>query len=85
MTNPRNPTPIDEHIGRHLKKLRTHCAMTQSDLAEELGVTFQQIQKYERGANRISASRLWQICQILETTPNDFFNIKTEQIEKELA
>ncbi len=81
MTNPRNPTPVDAHIGRYLKKIRTNSAMTQSDLADALGVTFQQIQKYERGTNRISASRLWEICQIFETEPNDFFRIEAQSRE----
>jgi len=76
MTNPRNPTHIDQHIGRYLRQLRKDASMTQTDLADSLGVTFQQIQKYERGTNRISASRLYAICQVFDKMPNDFFNIE---------
>lgn len=75
MTNPRNPTHIDQHIGRYLRQLRKDASMTQTDLADSLGVTVQQIQKYERGTNRISASRLYAICQVFDKMPNDFFNI----------
>jgi len=47
--------------------------MSQSSLADKIGVSYQQVQKYEKGKNRISASRLWEICIALDLTPNDFF------------
>jgi len=78
MANPRNVNHIDAHIGRYLKKCRKDAMMTQTELANALGITFQQIQKYERGANRIAASRLWDLCKVLGKTPNDFFNIEEE-------
>jgi len=79
MANPRNVNHIDAHIGRYLKKCRKDAMMTQTELANALGITFQQIQKYERGANRIAASRLWDLCKVLGKKPNDFFNIDDEK------
>ncbi len=75
MGNPRNANHIDAHIGRYLRKSRKRANLTQTELADALGITFQQVQKYERGANRISASRLWEICKVLGKTPNDFFQL----------
>mgnify|MGYP000218136169 CR=1 FL=1 len=75
MANPRNANHIDAHIGRYLRKSRKRANLTQTELADALGITFQQIQKYERGANRVSASRLWDICKVLNKMPNDFFQI----------
>lgn len=57
---------LDIIIGRNLKQLRLSKGMTQSNLAEALGLTFQQVQKYETGANRISGSRLLEIARILQ-------------------
>ncbi|MDA0239837.1 MAG: helix-turn-helix transcriptional regulator [Proteobacteria bacterium] len=59
------PHPIDVHVGRRMREKRTLLGLSQSHLAEKVGLTFQQIQKYERGTNRISASRLWQLSEIL--------------------
>lgn len=53
------PHPIDVHVGRSLARRRMELGLNQSDLGRALGVTFQQIQKYERGSNRVSASKLW--------------------------
>jgi len=75
MANPRNVNHVDAHIGRYLKKCRKDAMMTQTELANALGITFQQIQKYERGANRIAASRLWDLCKVLGKSPNDFFEL----------
>jgi transcriptional regulator with XRE-family HTH domain len=63
---------IDEHVGQRLRQRRTIVGISQEKLAELVGITFQQIQKYENGANRISASRLFQFSQLLEV-PVDFF------------
>ena len=49
------------------------CGMPQKELARQLGISFQQVQKYESGANRISASKLWQLCEVLDVTPGYFF------------
>jgi transcriptional regulator with XRE-family HTH domain len=60
------PDPVDKHVGMKLRARRTKLSMSQSTLAEALGLTFQQVQKYEKGANRIGAGRLQQIAQILQ-------------------
>ena len=59
------PDPIDVHVGARLRLRRTMLRISQEKLAAALGLTFQQVQKYERAANRISASRLYQLCRIL--------------------
>lgn len=65
---------IDRGIGERLRAMRIARKMSQTDLGDLLGVTFQQIQKYERGANRIGSSRLHNLCEIFETEPNSFFD-----------
>ncbi|MCF3936421.1 helix-turn-helix transcriptional regulator [Acuticoccus sp. M5D2P5] len=69
----KQPNPIDIHVGSRLKLRRTLMGMTQEKLGDQLGVTFQQVQKYEKGANRIGASRLQEISQILEVPVSFFF------------
>jgi transcriptional regulator with XRE-family HTH domain len=70
--------PIDVHVGRKLRQLRELHRMSQKELAIGLGISFQQVQKYENAFNRISASRLWQACGILDVKPESFFEgIKT--------
>ncbi len=64
---------IDRHVGMRLRLLRLNHKMSQTELGDKVGVTFQQVQKYERGANRIGASRLWKLCEIFEAEPNFFF------------
>ena len=61
-----NNNAIDMHVGKRVRLRRTLLGMSQEQLGTELNITFQQVQKYERGANRISASRLWDIGQILD-------------------
>jgi transcriptional regulator with XRE-family HTH domain len=63
----------DVHIGRRLRERRMALGMSQAELAEGLGISFQQVQKYESGANRISGSRLWDIASILQTPVSYFF------------
>ncbi len=65
--------PIDVHVGSRVRLRRTLMGLTQDGLARELGLTFQQIQKYERGSNRIGASRLMQLALCLDVTPGYFF------------
>ena len=65
--------PVDKHVGVRLREVRALRQKTQTELAEYCGVSFQQIQKYEAGWNRISASRMWQMCQFFAVTPNYFF------------
>jgi len=66
------PNPIDQHVGRRVRMRRKMLAMSQEKLAAALGLSFQQVQKYEKGANRIGASRLQQISHILQV-PVEFF------------
>jgi transcriptional regulator with XRE-family HTH domain len=66
------PNPIDRHVGSKVRLRRMLIGMSQEKLGEALGLTFQQVQKYEKGTNRIGASRLQQIAQILNV-PVEFF------------
>lgn len=69
----KQPHPVDRHVGGRVRLRRTLAGMSQEQLGEQLGVTFQQVQKYEKGSNRISASRLWQIAEILDVPVAFFF------------
>jgi len=71
------PDPIDIHVGSRIRTRRIYLDMRQEELARKLGLTFQQVQKYESGANRVSASRLWEIAAILRTSLAYFFPAKT--------
>jgi transcriptional regulator with XRE-family HTH domain len=64
---------IDQHLGRRLRKRRRLLGMTQQQLADACGVRFQQIQKYECGANRMSAARVWQLSEVLEVPVAYFY------------
>lgn len=72
-TNPREPNAIDIHVGARIRLRRVQLDISQSKLAEDLGVTFQQVQKYERGTNRVSASKLWKTAEALGVTVSYFF------------
>lgn len=72
--NPRTVTDVDAVIGHNLKIMRTARGLSQESLAEALGLTFQQIQKYENGTNRMSASRLYGTALVLKVDFSDFFN-----------
>lgn len=65
--------PIDLHVGQKLRQRRCLLGMTQQRLAAAVGIKFQQIQKYESGANRVSASRLWALAQALDVPVSYFF------------
>ena len=67
------PDPIDIHVGKRIKLRRTLLHISQEQLAGDIGVTFQQVQKYEKGTNRVGASRLQQISQILQVPVSFFF------------
>ncbi len=69
----KKPMPADVYVGRRLRERRTLLGMSQTIVGTKLGLTFQQIQKYERGTNRIGASRLWALCGMLDVEPNYFF------------
>ena len=68
------PNPIDVHVGHRIRLRRTLLGLSQEKLASLLGLTFQQVQKYERGMNRVGASRLWDISKVLEV-PINFMKI----------
>lgn len=67
------PHPVDAHVGSVIRTTRWKRRMTQQQLAEKIGVRFQQVQKYETGSNRVSASRLWEIASVLEVPLAHFF------------
>lgn len=68
------PNPIDKHVGSRVRMRRMMLSMSQEKLGERLGLTFQQVQKYEKGTNRIGASRLQQISSILSVPVSFFFD-----------
>lgn len=78
-------TDIDLHLGRRLRRRRRLLGLTQQQLAVQVGIRFQQIQKYECGANRISAARLWQLAEALETPVSYFYDGVTEAVERKEA
>ncbi len=67
------PQPVDVHVGRRARERRTLEGMSQTAVAEKLGLTFQQLQKYERGDNHISASRLYELAQLFDVPVSYFF------------
>ncbi|MEM9421267.1 MAG: helix-turn-helix transcriptional regulator [Pseudomonadota bacterium] len=77
--------PIDLHVGQRLRQRRCLLGMTQQKLAEAVGIKFQQIQKYESGANRVSASRLWALAEALEVPVSHFFEGLSRQDQEELV
>ena len=68
------PSPIDVHVGSRVRLRRTLLGMSQEKLGEALGLTFQQVQKYERGVNRIGASRLFDLARVLDVPISFFFD-----------
>lgn len=71
--NKKKPNPIDVHVGSRIRLRRNMMSMSQEKLGESLGITFQQIQKYEKGTNRVGASRLQAISSILGVPVSYFF------------
>ncbi len=69
----RKPSPVDVHVGARVRMRRTLLGMTQTDLGDALGLTFQQVQKYEKGANRIGSSRLYDLSRVLDVPIEHFF------------
>ena len=76
--------PVDVHVGKRIRHRRWLVGMTQQQLAEKVGIKFQQIQKYETGMNRVSASRLWDIASALSITVSFFFE-GLDETEKSAA
>jgi transcriptional regulator with XRE-family HTH domain len=77
----RNPNPIDVHVGNRVRMRRMLIGLSQEKLGEKLELTFQQVQKYEKGSNRVSASRLYQMAQILDVPVQFFFEDMPADIE----
>jgi transcriptional regulator with XRE-family HTH domain len=67
------PNPTDKHVGQRVRMRRLMLGVTQEKLGDAIGITFQQVQKYEKGTNRISSSRLQQIASVLQVAPTFFF------------
>lgn len=75
------PHPVDQHVGQRLRLRRTMLGVSQESLADTIGLTFQQVQKYERGSNRISASKLFSIAKALNTPISFFFSGYNEEAD----
>jgi transcriptional regulator with XRE-family HTH domain len=69
----KSPNPIDIHVGQRIRARRKEVRVSQERLAEQLGLTFQQVQKYEKGSNRVSASKLYEIARALQASIEYFF------------
>ena len=67
------PNPVDRHVGLRIRFRRKELGISQEKLAESIGLTFQQVQKYERAANRVSASKLWEVARALSTSVTYFY------------
>lgn len=74
------PNPIDVHVGQRIITRRTLLGMSQETLADAIGLTFQQVQKYEKGANRVSSSRLLDLANVLDVTVTYFFEEMSEDV-----
>lgn len=77
--------PIDAHVGQRIRHRRWMVGMTQQQLGEAVGIKFQQIQKYETGTNRVSASRLWDIARVLDVAISFFFEGMSAELADEHA
>jgi transcriptional regulator with XRE-family HTH domain len=71
--SPRSSNPIDKYIAARVRERRLALNMTQEELGKALGISFQQIQKYEKSVNRVSASRLYEICKVLNVSLSSMF------------
>lgn len=69
----RSPNPVDRHVGLRVRLRRKELGVSQEKLADAIGLTFQQVQKYERAANRVSASKLWEMARALKTSIAYFY------------
>jgi transcriptional regulator with XRE-family HTH domain len=75
-------TSFDEHVGRKLREMRTAAKISQTELGQAIGVSFQQIQKYETGRNRMSAGQLWLLCRFLKLPILSMFDGVTPKMFK---
>ena len=74
------PNPVDVHVGSRVRLRRTLLGLSQEKLGEAIGLTFQQVQKYERGANRIGASRLFDLSRVLDVPVGYFFEDMSDAV-----
>lgn len=74
------PNPVDVHVGARVRLRRTLLGLSQEKLGEAIGLTFQQVQKYERGANRIGASRLYDLSRVLQVPVSYFFEEMSDEV-----
>ena len=79
------PHPVDVHVGRRIAECRKRLGVNQSELGKAIGVTFQQVQKYERGTNRISASKLHQVAEFLGLPVESFFPSQDQPMRSDVA
>lgn len=77
------PNPIDVHVGNRIRLRRTLLGYSQQFMAKQLGLTFQQVQKYEKGCNRVGASRLWDISKVLNVSMDFFFEDMDKYVESQ--
>ena len=75
------PRPVDAHVGSRVRLRRTMLGMSQEKLGQAIGLTFQQVQKYERGTNRIGSSRLYELSKVLDVPVSFFFDDMSPEIE----
>jgi transcriptional regulator with XRE-family HTH domain len=75
-----HPHPVDIHVGSRLRQRRQLLGLSQEKLGEAIGLTFQQVQKYERGANRIGASRLFELSRVLDVPVGFFFDEMSREV-----
>ena len=83
MASKGHPNPVDVHVGARIRLRRTLLGLSQSSLADQLGLTFQQVQKYERGTNRVSSSRLFDLCRILNVPIAYFYDEMGAEVSKQ--
>jgi transcriptional regulator with XRE-family HTH domain len=83
MASKGHPNPVDVHVGARIRLRRTMMGLSQSTLGEQLGLTFQQVQKYERGTNRVSSSRLFDLTRILNVPIAYFYDEMNGDIAKQ--
>ena len=77
-----NPHPVDVHVGSRVRLRRKFLGMSQERLGTAIGLTFQQVQKYERGANRIGSSRLWELSKVLSVPVSYFFDEMPDTVSR---
>ena len=77
---PGTPNPVDVHVGSRIRLRRTLLGLSQDKLGQALGLTFQQVQKYERGANRVGASRLFELSRILDVPVSFFYDDMPDRV-----